>query len=109
MSSKYFSNYLVEIGNVALLSPEREIELSEIIQRGLAAWTAKTGVFPRRNDFSRSTDCFAPEEYRARVAGHAQYSGYRSLQPRHAISVSACRVAGAVVHSGGNGWVFSAR
>lgn len=85
------------------------IELSQIIQRGLAAWTAKIGVFPRRHAFSRSTDCFAPEEYRASIAGDAQYSGYRSLQQRHAISVSACRVAGAVVHSGGNGWVLSAR
>ena len=36
MSSKYFSHYLVEIGDVPLLPPEREIELSQIIQRGLA-------------------------------------------------------------------------
>jgi len=36
MSSKYFSNYLEEIGDVPLLPPEREIELSRIIQRGLA-------------------------------------------------------------------------
>ena len=35
MSSKYFSNYLVEIGDMPLLPPEREIELSQIIQRGL--------------------------------------------------------------------------
>ena len=35
MSSKYFSNYLVEIGDVPLLPLEREIELSQIIQRGL--------------------------------------------------------------------------
>jgi RNA polymerase sigma factor (sigma-70 family) len=36
MSSQYFSNYLAEIGNVPLLPPQREIELSQIIQRGLA-------------------------------------------------------------------------
>jgi RNA polymerase primary sigma factor len=44
MSSKYFSNYLVEIGDVPLLPPEREIELSQIIQRGLAP-NASTAEF----------------------------------------------------------------
>jgi hypothetical protein len=44
MSSKYFSNYLVEIGDLPLLPPERAIELSQIIQRGLVpnASTAET-------------------------------------------------------------------
>lgn len=44
MSSKYFSNYLVEIGDVPLLPPEREIELSQIIQLGLASNASKAEI-----------------------------------------------------------------
>ena len=44
MSSKYFSNYLVEISDVPVLPHEREIELSQIIQRGLAP-NASTAEF----------------------------------------------------------------
>ena len=46
MSSEYFTDYLDEIGKLPLLAREREIELGQIIQRGLAPSASRAEMEP---------------------------------------------------------------